>query len=277
MTTFNVYRRESNDTNPPVAIITGLTSMSYSDSTAELGKTYLYSIGAVKNGLEKVGSEIAVVASIQPSELLIFADASTFPSSTIVDSSLSARPITNVGARIVQNTFGYGVFDSGLLYFDGNSHINTSVSQFLTSDFTLEFKIKAIRNSGAFERVISFGTTNEVPSGGLYIQQNNVGTLSVYGLTSTLVIPVQVLNNAMQYVCIMRKNGIYYAFIDGVQVAINNTSISHSITQTNLRIGGFVNTHGQKFNGYLASIRLSKFARYNENGYTPPSSKFPPV
>lgn len=277
--TYNIYRRESNDINPPVAIAiaTGLTSMSYSDNTAEFGKTYLYSIGAVKNGFEKVGSEIAVVASFQPSELLIFADASTFPSSVIVDSSLSARPITNVGARIVQNTFGYNVFDSGLLYFDGSSHINTSVSQLLTSDFTLEFKIKASRNSGSFERVICFGSTNNSPAGGFYIQQNNNATLSIYGLTGTLVVPVQVLNNSMQHVCIMRKNGIYYAFIEGVQVAVNNTSTSHSITQTNLRIGGFETANGQKFNGYLASIRLSKFARYNENGYTPPSSKFPPV
>lgn len=277
MTTFNVYRRESNDSNPPVVIATGLTSMSYSDNTAEFGKTYLYSIGAVKNEFEKVGSEIAVVASLQPSEILIFADASTFPSSVIVDSSVNGRTISNSNVKIVANTFGYSVFDSGLLYFDGSSYINTSVSQLLTSDFTLEFKIKASRNSGSFERVICFGTVNNAPTSGLYIQQNNVSTLSVYGLTGDFVIPVNVLNNAMQDVCIMRKNGIYYGFINGVQVVINNTSTSHSITQTNLRIGGFQSAYGQMFNGYLASIRLSKFARYNESGYIPPSSKFPSV
>lgn len=65
MTTFNVYRRESNDTNPPVAIATGLTSMSYSDDTAEVGKTYLYSVGAVKSGFEKVSSEKTVFAGIR--------------------------------------------------------------------------------------------------------------------------------------------------------------------------------------------------------------------
>lgn len=65
MTTFNVYRRESNDINPPVAIATGLTSMSYSDDTAEVGKTYLYSVGAVKNGLEKISEEKTVFAGIR--------------------------------------------------------------------------------------------------------------------------------------------------------------------------------------------------------------------
>lgn len=62
MTTFNVYRRESNDTNPPVAIATGLTSMSYSDGTAEKGKTYLYSVGAVKSGFEEISEEISILA-----------------------------------------------------------------------------------------------------------------------------------------------------------------------------------------------------------------------
>lgn len=65
MTTFNVYRRESNDTNPPVAIATGLTSTSYSDDTAEVGKTYVYSVGAVKSGFEKVSSEKTVFAGIR--------------------------------------------------------------------------------------------------------------------------------------------------------------------------------------------------------------------
>lgn len=64
MTTFNIYRRESNDSNPPVAIATGLTSMHYSDNTAESGKQYLYSVGAIKSGLEKISSEIEVIAGV---------------------------------------------------------------------------------------------------------------------------------------------------------------------------------------------------------------------
>lgn len=60
MTTFNIYRCESNDSNPPVAIAMGLTSMSYSDATAEEDKTYLYSIGALKSGFEKISNELLV-------------------------------------------------------------------------------------------------------------------------------------------------------------------------------------------------------------------------
>jgi hypothetical protein len=60
MATFNVYRKEVGDTNPPVAIATGLTSKAYSDSTAVSGKSYLYSVGAVVNSIEKISSELLV-------------------------------------------------------------------------------------------------------------------------------------------------------------------------------------------------------------------------
>lgn len=63
MTTFNVYRREVGDIDPPVAIATGLTSKSYHDTTVEAGKQYLYSVGVVVSSVEKVSDEISVAAS----------------------------------------------------------------------------------------------------------------------------------------------------------------------------------------------------------------------
>lgn len=74
MTTFNIYRRESNDSNPPIAIATGLTSMSYSDATAEVGKQYLYSVGAIKSGFEKVSSEV-LVSTVNHPVLSLFKNA----------------------------------------------------------------------------------------------------------------------------------------------------------------------------------------------------------
>ena len=63
MTTFNIYRREVGDIDPPVAIATGLTSKSYHDTTAEAGKQYLYSVRVVVSSVEKVSDEISVAAS----------------------------------------------------------------------------------------------------------------------------------------------------------------------------------------------------------------------
>lgn len=61
-TNFNVYRREVGDTNPPVAIATGLTAKEHSDTTAVRGKSYLYSVGVVVNSVEKISDEISVLA-----------------------------------------------------------------------------------------------------------------------------------------------------------------------------------------------------------------------
>jgi hypothetical protein len=61
MTTYNVYRRNT-VVDTPVAIATGLTSKGYSDTTATKGNTYLYSVGAVKNGIEKISDEISKLA-----------------------------------------------------------------------------------------------------------------------------------------------------------------------------------------------------------------------
>lgn len=62
--TFNVYRREKGDPNPPVAIVAGLTSKNFADDTVVKGTTYMYSIGATDGTTEKVSSEIEVLAKV---------------------------------------------------------------------------------------------------------------------------------------------------------------------------------------------------------------------
>lgn len=59
MTTFNVYRRDTSE-DPLVAIATGVEVTNYADTTAAEGRTYLYSIGALKDGHEKISPEILV-------------------------------------------------------------------------------------------------------------------------------------------------------------------------------------------------------------------------
>lgn len=56
MTTFNVYVRE-NVSDLKTTLATGLTSPSYSVSGLTKGKKYLFSVGAERNGAEKVSDE----------------------------------------------------------------------------------------------------------------------------------------------------------------------------------------------------------------------------
>ena len=60
MAEFNIYRRELGDSSPPSLIASGLTSKIYSDTTVEKWKTYLYSVGAVIAGVEKISNETQV-------------------------------------------------------------------------------------------------------------------------------------------------------------------------------------------------------------------------
>ena len=73
MTTFTVYRRDTeNDT--PVAIATGIDVINYVDATALEGRSYLYSVGALKNGHEKISHEI-LVSTVNHAVLSLFKNA----------------------------------------------------------------------------------------------------------------------------------------------------------------------------------------------------------
>lgn len=73
MTTFNVYRRDTSE-DTPVAIATGVEVTNYVDTTAAEGRTYLYSIGALKDGHEKISPEI-LVSTVNHAVLSLFKNA----------------------------------------------------------------------------------------------------------------------------------------------------------------------------------------------------------
>lgn len=60
MTTYNIYQRETLE-QQPAQIATGLNTNSHSVSGLTKGKEYLFSVGAVKNGIEKVSEEKAIL------------------------------------------------------------------------------------------------------------------------------------------------------------------------------------------------------------------------
>ena len=138
MTTFNVYRRKVGDTNPPVAIATGLTSKEYSDVTAEAGKSYLYSVGVVKNGIEKISDEISIYAGgdefFNNVDLLIFADSTAF-----TDYSSKLRTISKQGnISLIQSSFPVTpLFDNGLIYLKGG-YLSSRITNVANNKFTTE-------------------------------------------------------------------------------------------------------------------------------------------
>lgn len=73
MTTFTVYRRDTEE-DIPVAIATGIEIKNYVDLTAAVDRTYLYSIGALKDGHEKISHEI-LVSTVKHPVLSLFKNA----------------------------------------------------------------------------------------------------------------------------------------------------------------------------------------------------------
>jgi len=124
MTTYNVYRRNT-VSDVPVAIATELTSKSYSDTTAIKGITYLYSVGAVKNGIEKVSDEISRLAgeAWTPTNLSSQPKVYLLSDNVVVDSSNRVSQLNDISGN--NNNFTQSsdtlkpIYIDGVIRFDG--------------------------------------------------------------------------------------------------------------------------------------------------------------
>lgn len=235
MTTFNVYRRESNDTNPPVAIATGLTSMSYSDSTAVKGESYLYSIGAVKSGFEKISEEQRIIAvhdlkpelnvSIQPygfwmlnDETGNFLDYSgnnnhIIASPTVLRQTTSIDPSANLSAQI------NSVSDGSNKYI-GQFEKLVATSTNFTVCLWMSIPDGSVSTSGEFFKLdlrngqgfsLGFGNGSDAgPNGGRFL---NIGLNGSAYRGTTLNFGNDARN---VHLTVRWQNGVVSCFLDGI-------------------------------------------------------------
>lgn len=167
MTTYNIYRRESSDSNPPVAIATGLTSMAYSDDTAESGKQYLYSVGVVKSGIEYVSAEIIVSTIKSYRYLRIYITANNgsfyiaineiemFTADSYIDETNPTQALTAASASqfsTIDNSQAFKAFDNNFSLLSNwvvgtnyGSVIPVSYPAWITYDFGIEKYIERIK------------------------------------------------------------------------------------------------------------------------------------
>lgn len=292
---YNIYRSEYfiDTVSLPVALATGITAKSYSDATATQGKTYCYRVESVKNGVKKISANTPIDTVLSANELLIFADVASYPSSSFIDSSVKARPITAVGGIQMINTQPK-LYDDGWIYYN-NTGIYTTSNKYLTanlqsalatSDFTFECFIKPdYAKSTQYSRIFAIGTHSTTgmvsisKSGNpwvLNIDFYNNGWIGSAPATSQPTMP----DGQIRHVCLMRKAGIFYAFVDGVLSATKSDLTTFSLSQTNTYVGTHPFDNGtafDSFGGLMSSIRLTRFARYSEAGFMPPNYKFPKV
>ena len=156
-------------------------------------------------------------------------------------------------------------------------------------DFTIEawVLISDVASDGSVWIVGAYGTSTGC-YGDVYIDNTNctvvLGLLNPYASASrncTFKTPKANLVNAWHFITWVRKDGIAYIYIDGVQVATApfTATISPAIR---LRIGGMNHYSGPdsfsvnySFNGYIDEVRITEgIARYTGN-FTPPTGPFP--
>lgn len=281
---FNIYRSDGpmNTASMPAPLATGITNSYYFDTSITVGETYFYRVGAVRGEQELISSEIEVLAGApavnDPQwsnvQLLLFADATTFPSTTFVDSSQFARTIKTSGSPSLVGT--ESLFDNGAFYIPATpiSYFGFGYSLGIgTGDFTAECFLKIANDavSNPFDAfiihlsVIRMKVLNNDATYKTF--QINTSTGTTYSFPALAASAI----GSWHHFCMMRKNGIVYSFIDGVLMH----SFAYTTSLTSTTYFGRGATDGRAIKGFYNSCRVTTAARYSETGFTVPTEKFP--
>lgn len=277
---FNIYRSDSsmNTASMPAPLATGITNNYYFDTSITVDETYFYRVGAVRGEQELISGEIEVLAGApvvnDPHwanvELLIYADAINFPSTTFIDSSSKNRAISaSSSLQIVSPSVTEPHLDSGSIYFDGLSGqvlVSYAVVTRGKYDFTVECFIKIpVASSSNPLNAIVFNV------GGMILDfNNNYTTASIrYYLPD---FSISIARNVWTHICMMRSGDTVAVYVNGVLIA--STSTQDSLVQNLFSIGEGSSAN-RSLNAYINSVRFTKSARYTVEGFTPPAEKFP--
>ncbi len=273
-----------NNLPPPKAVLSGLLR-EFSDVEIAADTTYYIRISAKKGNVEKISQEVEVVTSsgdihFDKVLFLIFADAATYPSKNIVDITSRSTIVVDTPAEIV-NTGGVK-YDDGAIKIDGSKGDGglqiTTPSNIGLSDFTFEFHMKrAVFFDGWFLKI-----GGELAIGGydrstISIQSLSGGSIRVALINKNnqrvdLYPAVLISSSEFNHVCLMRKSGYIYLFIDGVLISSNENPSYSDLNINNKIFFGL-----KEVTAYFNSIRMTTVARYSETGFTPPSEKYPSI
>lgn len=273
------------DTLPDVYATIPKGTMSYEDINVEEGQTYFYMLSVFNNGQELFSECYKVEIRekdeyINDVDLLIFADATSFPSTNIIDSSTARRQLTLRGdVKIIADPTNFGL-DDGVLYFDGYSdRISVNVDPLGVEDFTYETFLYPLNNNGGNSRIFQVGALGDTNSFALIRWGNNLtferhrggGNWQWDGYKGDAWFV-----NTWYHVALMRKSGRLYIFLNGIPVV--EVDFNHNIVSGDIYIGQSQQQSDgtDAITAYMKSIRFTpKRARYPVSGFTVPTTKYP--
>ena len=180
--TFNVYRREKDDTNPPVAIATGLTSKNFTDDTIAVNKEYLYSIGATDGTSEKVGDEIEVstiLSSLYQIDYAVESGAWVNRGSVAITETWTGTPTFETDAMVLDGTQWLDIASNEVFNF-GSDLFEVSFELMQTTNAQWRMLMNAIYYSGTSYSQYGFDT------GMIYVGESWGGLGANLGAATTM-------------------------------------------------------------------------------------------
>ncbi len=247
-------------------------------STSALANAYISNFRVVSNSAvytENFTPAVGPLSAITDTTLL------TCQANTVIDNSAANLTIT-ANASVTPANFNpfdetvtvgqqySALADGGSAYFDGSGDYLTVASDAVfalgTNDFTLEAWV--FPTSGGNRTLISSGTTGNRYE--MYITSGNLLAFVVQGVT-IYTSTGTVLTNAWNHVAVTRSGGTLRMFVNGASV-FTPTTVSHSLLQTGIGIGGQPAGGGNPYTGYISNLRVVKGTALYTANFTPPTA-----
>ncbi|MEG0130557.1 MAG: hypothetical protein RR677_03620 [Acinetobacter sp.] len=253
------------DNELPAPIATGLKTMYYVDESVIEGATYFYKIRVKRGVLSFVSEEVSIIALqgdkyFQYVELLFLTDGvvkdySNHKRTPVVTGTYAFVPSTTIPLKY--DDYSYDISDYGALDFGS---ITLGID-----DFTLETYVYSPPNSyiGTLFTLLNATSFRFAASRSGFI-----------GITGPVYaeFPFSMTWNTWNHWCLMRKNGVFYLYLNGVLCGQLNSS--YSLLPSTIRIFADSSRNETLRSDYMSSTRLTRFARYTHTGFTPPTEKF---
>ena len=203
-----------------------------------------------------------------------------FTNAGISDSAMINNLETVGNAQISTSVKKYG---TGSLAFDGSGDCNRIARnqpnlQFGTGDFTIEGWVYSTGSTGAFQHILTGGTSWTTGSGGVYWYYNSgspyLGAAWNQITTNPAVKSGTLSINTWYHFAVVRSGNTLTLYVNGTSVSsLSVTGISMAVNnqnQTNIGGGGW----DSDFAGYIDNLRVTLgYARYTSN-FTPPAQAF---
>lgn len=227
----------------------------------------------------------APVISVPGTSLLL-----NFTGAGIVDSTGKNNLETVANSAVQTSVIKYG---TGSLCFDGTGDYlfepHSTLYEFGSGDFTIEFWARANSLSGAYTGVVGvWFAGNTVTANSWYVSLNGYNATNKFGFSYTqsntsyeLIFNATTSTGSWDHYAIVRSGGTLYGFKNGFSQTLSSGSSTISGAINNGTSGLYVGTTGTDsggtaFNGYISNLRITKYARYTTNFNTNlPPGPFP--